>query len=119
MLKKYFTYFTLLILCVFTLTAVAQSKGNQTPTDTKYSTNASIEGLSIYPNPVYTNSKVTIETAKNDTKEIELYNLVGKRMFAITTGSRDIMLPNSITPGVYIIKVKENNASATRKIVVK
>lgn len=119
MSQKYSKYFILLIFSFVIGYASAQSRGPQITNGPKNFNSTSIEGLSIYPNPVFSNSKLNIETSKNTSKDIELYNMVGKRMFSISTASRDFMLPNSVTAGVYIIKVKENDLSATRKIVVK
>lgn len=78
-----------------------------------------IEGLSIYPNPAVTNGKITIETKTNETKEIEIYSVVGKKIFSTQLSTKEFTLPSAVTAGIYIIKIKENNASATRKLIVK
>lgn len=119
MLHKYSKYFILLLFSLGFGCTYAQSRGPQITNESKGLNSSSIEGLSIYPNPVFSNSKLNIDTSKNAHKDIELYNLVGRKMFSISTASRDFMLPNSVTAGVYIIKVKENNLSSTRKILVK
>ncbi len=79
----------------------------------------SIENLSIYPNPVTVNGKITIDTKSNDLKEIEIYNVVGKKIISTVLATKEYNLPNSVTSGIYIIKVRENNATATRKLIVK
>lgn len=78
-----------------------------------------IEGLSIYPNPATVNGKITIETKTNESKEIEIYNVVGKKIFSTSLSTKELILPNSVTAGIYMIKIRENNASATRKLIVK
>ncbi|MTG97481.1 T9SS type A sorting domain-containing protein [Myroides sp. BIT-d1] len=97
-------------------TAFAQDRIQ--PNEARYSTQ-SIEGLSIYPNPVVNNSKIFIESSKNAQKEVELYNVVGKKMFQVTLNSKELVLPYSVNAGIYIMKITEENSTATRKIIVK
>ncbi|MEC4112663.1 T9SS type A sorting domain-containing protein [Myroides pelagicus] len=116
MAKKYFYTLLTIIGLIATSTAFAQTRIQ--PNDARYSTQ-SIEGLSIYPNPVVNNSKMYIESTKNAPKEVELYNVVGKKMFQVTLNSKELVLPYSVNAGIYIMKITEENATATRKIIVK
>lgn len=78
---------------------------------------SNIEGLYIYPNPV-TNGRLYINTHKKLSKEIEIFDVLGKKI--ITTEIFDKSLDVSQLPsGVYILKIKEGNASATRKLVIR
>ena len=112
MAKKYF-YKTLLlaffcIISVLAQEAKAQSK-QQDPTN--------IEGLSVYPNPV-TGGKVFI-TSKNDlTKEVMIFDVLGKKVLQAQVSSKELNV-SALSPGVYIIKINEENASATRKLIVR
>ncbi|MEK6493756.1 T9SS type A sorting domain-containing protein [Myroides odoratimimus] len=116
MAKKYF-YITMFIAMLGGSTAFAQS-GLRYNNEPRYA-NQSIEGLSIYPNPAVSNGKLYIESTKNEPKEVELYNVVGKKVFTTTVNNRELNLPYSVNAGIYIMKIKESNATATRKIVVK
>jgi hypothetical protein len=116
MTKKYLYSFLLFIVIGF---AYAQNNpAQQQPNEAKYSSQ-SIDGLSIYPNPAMINEKIYIESTKNDAKYVELYNVVGKKIFSTTINSKELLLPNSVNAGIYIIKIKEGTASSTRKIVIK
>jgi hypothetical protein len=78
---------------------------------------STIEGLSLYPNPV-TNGRVYIAT-KNDTeKEIQIFDVLGKKVFYTQLNSRELNL-TSLSPGVYIIKIREEESSATRKLIIR
>ncbi|POS01215.1 T9SS type A sorting domain-containing protein [Flavobacterium croceum] len=111
MIKKYF-YITLLFGLLGTANAVAQeSKGNSKAQDN------AIEGLSIYPNPT-TGDRVYITSKSSDDKEITIYDVLGKKVLQTTLTSRELNI-SSLSPGVYIVQVKEGDATATRKLIVK
>ena len=77
----------------------------------------SIEGLTIYPNPV-NNGKIYISTTLNLTKEINIYDVLGKKIISQTLFGKELNISN-LSPGVYILKLKEHEFSATRKLVVR
>ncbi|PNQ75086.1 hypothetical protein C1T31_02825 [Hanstruepera neustonica] len=78
---------------------------------------SNIDGLSIYPNPT-TNGKLYIVTKNNFTKDVVIYNVLGKEVISATLQSKELNI-SKLKPGVYIIKVTENAVSATRKLIVK
>ncbi|CDF80901.1 conserved hypothetical protein [Formosa agariphila KMM 3901] len=80
-------------------------------------TNQNIEELSIYPNPV-SNGKLYIITKNNLTKEIEIFNVLGKSIFQTTLFGKEMNI-SKLNAGIYIIKIKENNISTTRKLVIR
>jgi bifunctional pyridoxal-dependent enzyme with beta-cystathionase and maltose regulon repressor activities len=51
------------------------------------------------------------------TKKIEIFDVLGKKVFETISASKEINV-SSLTAGVYIIKVKEGEATATRKLIV-
>lgn len=112
MTKNYF-YITLLLAVFFTTSASAQEI-KQLP---KTQENTSIEGLNLYPNPV-TNGKVYI-TSKNDLeKEIIIFDVLGKKVLQTTINTKELNISN-LSPGVYIIKITEENATSSRKLIVR
>lgn len=112
MAKNYF-YITLLLGFFFTLSLSAQEAKQQS----KLQESKIIEGLSLYPNPV-SNGKVYI-TSKNDLdKEIIIFDVLGKKALNTTMTSKELNVSN-LSPGVYIIKINEGDASTTRKLIVK
>lgn len=112
MTKNYF-YISLLLVFFFTLSASAQEVRQQP----KPQESSIIEGLNLYPNPV-SNGKVYI-TSKNDLdKEITIFDVLGKKVLQTMISSKELSISN-LSPGVYIIKINEGDATATRKLIVK
>lgn len=112
MKKKYF-YITLLLFFLFSLSVTAQeNKGTSTSRAQE-----PIEGLNIYPNPV-TSDRVYITSKSGENKEIEIYDVLGKKILQTTLTGKELVV-STLTPGVYIIKIKEGEATATRKLIVK
>ena len=112
MAKNYF-YITFLLAFFFTVSVSAQDS-KQLP---KPQESTSIEGLSLYPNPV-TNGKVYISTKNDLEKEIIIFDLLGKKVLQTHLTSRELSVAD-LVPGVYIIKISEENASATRKLIIR
>lgn len=76
-----------------------------------------IDGLSFYPNPV-SNGKIYITSKSSLDKEITIFDVLGKKVLQVTMNSRELNIA-SLSPGVYIIKIHEGDATATRKLIVK
>lgn len=112
MKQKYILY--ILISLFITFSGFAQErKINSTKND-------GIEGLQIFPNPV-TTGRIHISTDQNsNSREIAIYDMLGKKVFETTLygNNKEINISN-LNSGIYLIKVTENNTSATRKLVIK
>jgi hypothetical protein len=113
LMRKNYFYIVILLVFFFTISLSAQEiKQQPKPQET-----TTIEGLSLYPNPV-SNGKVYI-TSKNDLeKEIIIFDVLGKKVLQTMLSAKELNVSN-LSPGVYIIKISENNASATRKLIVR
>jgi len=110
MAKNYF-YITFLLAFFFTVSVSAQDS-KQLPKSQE-----TIEGLSLYPNPV-TSGKVYISTKNDLEKEIIIFDLLGKKVLQTHLSSRELNV-SDLVPGVYIIKIIEENASVTRKLIIR
>ena len=110
MTKKYF------YLLLFTLFLAIGTIQAQEP---KNASSTTIEDLNFYPNPV-TNGKIYITSKNISTKEIVIYDVLGKKVLQTTlnVNSKEVNV-GVLNSGVYIIKIKEGDASATRKLIVK
>ena len=111
MTKNYF-YIILFLLSFATTNVVAQESKS-----TSKSQETSIEGLSFYPNPV-TNGKVYISSKLNADKQIVIFDVLGKKVLQTLLTSKELNVA-SLSPGVYIIKIEEGDATATRKLIVR
>lgn len=106
MTKKYF-YIILISLCFLSQSSFAQENKQQPNI---------IEGLSFYPNPVNT-GKIYITSKLSLEKEVTIFDVLGKRVLQSTINGKELNI-SSLSPGVYIIKIKEGEAVATRKLIV-
>jgi hypothetical protein len=111
-MKKNYIYILLLFFFSFSASVVAQDSRvsvnkNQDPT---------IEGLNVYPNPNNT-GKVFITSKLNLDKKVEIFDVLGKKVIDVTLYSKELNITN-LNPGVYIIKIKEGDASSTRKLII-
>ena len=73
--------------------------------------------MSVYPNPVDGNY-VTIQTPINGVKEVEVFDILGKRVINtnLISDSLDI---SELNPGVYMVKVTIENQNKISKLIVK
>src|SRR5690606_17999145 len=76
-----------------------------------------IAGLQIYPNPV-NNGNLFITTANNDTKAVQIFDVVGKMVVNTSVNSQAVNV-SALHSGVYVVKVTEAGKTATRKLVIK
>ncbi len=74
-------------------------------------------GLNIFPNPV-SSGYVTLKTSVSGVKNIELFDLSGKRVLK-TSINADILNVTSINSGVYFIKLSINGVSETSKLIIR
>ena len=109
-------YFYIILLSAFLFSASAMAQDNKAASVNKTQENT-IEGLSIYPNPT-NGDKIYIVSKLSLDKEIEIFDVLGKRILQTTISSKELNIGN-LNAGVYIIKIREGEASATRKLIVK
>lgn len=75
------------------------------------------DGIGFYPNPV-SNGKIYITSKSSEDKEVTIFDVLGKKVLQVIVSSKELSIGN-LSPGVYIIQIKEEEASATRKLIVK
>lgn len=111
MTKNYF-YIILFFLMLSTTSVMAQDGKPASKVQEN-----TIEGLSFYPNPA-TGGKIYIFTKFNEDKQITIFDVLGKKVLQTTLSSRELNI-SSLSPGIYLIKIEEGDASATRKLIVR
>uniref|UniRef100_UPI004048B707 T9SS type A sorting domain-containing protein n=1 Tax=Flavobacterium sp. TaxID=239 RepID=UPI004048B707 len=50
-------------------------------------------------------------------KKVEIFNVLGKKVLETVITSKEVNI-GQLEAGIYIIKIKEGDASATRKLIV-
>ena len=77
-----------------------------------------IAGYAAYPNPVTANN-LTITTNSIDTKRVDIFNVLGRRVFSQSfTGTSETLEISNVSSGIYILKVTEGNKVATQKLII-
>ncbi len=71
--------------------------------------------LKIYPNPAKTS--LTVQSSR-EINSVELYNIVGLRVFASKELVNDAIDVSEMASGVYLLKVNADNASVTKRVVI-
>lgn len=112
MIKKYF-YIILIGTFFFSVDTFSQEQKNSS---TSKSQEPTIEGLSIYPNPVNT-GKIYISSKLALEKKVEIFDVLGKKVFEAIVTNKEVNI-SALNTGVYIVKVREGEASATRKLII-
>lgn len=114
-MKKNYLYSIILMVFFCSLSITAQEAKSQINPNAP----SVIEGLNLYPNPVSVSTgRVYISTKNDGEKEIIIFDLLGKKVLQTQLSSKELNISN-LTPGVYIIKINEQNATATRKLIVR
>ncbi|WP_298520133.1 T9SS type A sorting domain-containing protein [uncultured Kordia sp.] len=72
--------------------------------------------FSMYPNPA-TGNTITIASASNNTKDVQVYSILGKQV--INTTITNTLNIADLQSGVYVVKITNNGKSTTKKLVIK
>lgn len=117
MKEKYLYIFLLFIVTSFSIQA--QTSKNNGIAETNRTESSSLDKVQIYPNPV-TNGKIYVNSENNSYKEIELYDMLGKRVLStdMTSSQKELNVTN-LKAGVYILKISDKTNSITRKVIIK
>lgn len=75
------------------------------------------EEVKLYPNPTTSNT-IYITSKTNSTKHIFAYDVFGAVVLQETITGKALDI-SSLVSGVYVLKIKENNTTVTRKLVVR
>jgi hypothetical protein len=76
-----------------------------------------IAGLNVYPNPV-TNGNLFITSNSSDAKSIAVFDVLGKQVVKKTTANNAVNVSH-LKGGTYILKITQNEKTATRKLIIK
>jgi hypothetical protein len=76
-----------------------------------------IEGFSFSPNPTSL-GYIKITSKSQTAMKVGVYDILGKQIIT-TTVTNNRLDVSSLTPGIYVMKVSQDNASTTKKLVIK
>jgi len=97
-----------------TTASLGDLNAGQTPTLSVK--NIEVLSFSVYPNPTNTGF-VNIKTTSNEAVKVSVFNILGKQVInqELTNETLDVSNLNS---GVYLVKLSQNGASTTKKLVI-
>ncbi len=72
--------------------------------------------FNIYPNPTNTGF-VTIKTISNEKVSVTVFDILGKKVISQTLNNNTLNV-SDLNSGIYIVKLTQNGASTTKKLVV-
>lgn len=75
-----------------------------------------IAGLNMYPNPVK-NGNLYITSNSSQAKSVAIFDVLGKQVVNTKTSNNAVNVAN-LKKGVYIVKVTEDEKTATRKLII-
>ncbi|NJB71135.1 hypothetical protein GGR42_001597 [Saonia flava] len=102
----------LLLFLLFTVAASAQDMAENDTVKIE-----EIPNFKLYPNPAF-DDVVYITTERNGNKNIVIYDVFGEVVLRDKISSTVLNI-SKLSPGVYVLKVTEENKCMTRKLVVK
>ncbi|MGJ8548119.1 T9SS type A sorting domain-containing protein [Winogradskyella wichelsiae] len=76
-----------------------------------------VNTFSLYPNPTNTGS-VTISSTNSEAMSVQVFDILGKQVKNETLTNNTLNVAN-LKSGVYIVKITQNNATTTKKLVIK
>jgi len=77
-----------------------------------------IDGFAVYPNPI-AEGKISIKSNTRADKHVEIYSIVGNRVYEKTVKDNETIYISNLTEGIYLMHVEEEGKIATRKLVIK
>lgn len=80
--------------------------------------NSILNNIEIYPNPSL-DKQITIENKDNISLDVEIYSIKGNKVYnTIITKTKEINL-NTLSNGVYLLKLTSSNSMTTKKVILK
>ncbi|GAA3786658.1 hypothetical protein GCM10022271_19020 [Corallibacter vietnamensis] len=76
-----------------------------------------IANIGIYPNPV--KNILNIKLANQQETQIDIFNVLGKKVLSKTIYNSSTINTQELTSGIYIMKIKQGNASISKKLIKK
>lgn len=74
-----------------------------------------ISGFTLFPNPV-NGDIVNINTSISGEKQVAVFDVLGKKVIDVTVNNE--LNIATLSPGIYMVRVTQNNSTATKKLIV-
>ena len=77
-----------------------------------------ILNLMVYPNPNTGNFNVLWNNSDKKSYELEIYNMMGDRVYKTTTNSEQAQFNVDLQKGIYFFRLSSIQGSASEKIII-
>src|SRR5690606_21093095 len=94
---------------------IATSWAEVTPT-TLSNEEFNVANFSIYPNPTST-GYVNITSTNADAMSVAVFDVLGKQVINTTINNNRLDV-SSLNTGLYVVKISQNNATITKKLII-
>jgi len=74
-----------------------------------------ISGFTLFPNPA-NGDIVNINTSISGEKQVAVFDVLGKKVMDVTIDNE--LNISTLSPGIYMVRVTQNNSTATKKLIV-
>ncbi|WP_040254003.1 endonuclease [Psychroserpens mesophilus] len=74
-----------------------------------------LNAFKVYPNPV--NNILHIDLNSSKETQIEVYNVLGKRVISKTIHNSSTLNTEQLTDGIYILRVTQGNSTISKKLI--
>ncbi|QDO93980.1 T9SS type A sorting domain-containing protein [Formosa sediminum] len=74
-----------------------------------------LSNIKVYPNPM--NSTLNIALPNGNATQISIYNMLGKRVISKTIQANTSIDTKNLQSGVYILRMTQDNATITKKLI--
>lgn len=117
-MNKIYVLFISIAFFLFSFTHECFGQGQLSATENLTISNK-IEGLRIYPNPVL-GDKLFITSDSKKSKAVTVFNVLGKKvLFEIITPNSQELDVSGLNPGIYVLRIKEDEVTASKKLIIK
>ena len=69
----------------------------------------------MYPNPVNNVLHIDLNSAKET--QVEVYNVLGKRVISKTIHNSSTINTEQLTDGIYILRLTQGNSTISKKLI--
>ena len=73
--------------------------------------------VSIYPNPF--DDELNIQLNSGEIKQLNIFDMMGRQVFSVNTGSRIERISPELTSGIYLLQIQTTDNQEVSKLIVK
>lgn len=74
-----------------------------------------LSNVKIYPNPIQNTLHIDLNTSVQTL--VEIYSILGKKVFETTIHNSDEIQVNQLSSGIYILRLTQDNTSVSKKLI--